>query len=155
MIGRGLVGFLLAAFAVLALRRRFDVVEVRGRSMAPALLPGDRLLVGRVASPRVGDVVLAPDPRDPRRELVKRVSGVDAGGVILTGDNSSESTDGRSFGALPPAAVNWRVIGRYWPPDRIGRVAPAPTRLELADQGGEPACSFPEALIAGEPSLAG
>ena len=151
----GLIWPLLGLVGLVAARRWLDVVEVRGRSMAPALLAGDRLLVARVASPRVGDVVLAPDPRDPRRELVKRVSVLDNAGVILSGDNSSESTDGRSFGALPPAAVNWRVIGRYWPPDRIGRVAPAPTRLELADQGGEPACTFPEALIAGEPSVAG
>ena len=36
-----------ASLAALALRRRLDVVEVRGRSMAPTLLPGDRLLVAR------------------------------------------------------------------------------------------------------------
>jgi signal peptidase I len=155
MIRRGLLGSLLAVIAFLALRRRIDVVEVRGRSMAPALLPGDRLLVARFASPRAGDIVLAPDPRDPRRELVKRVSGIDAAGVVLGGDNSSESTDGRSFGALPLAAVSWRVIGRYWPPERIGQVASAPTLRESTEQGGEPACAFPEALIAGEPSLGG
>jgi signal peptidase I len=155
MIGRGLLGSLLAAIAVLALRRRFDVVEVRGRSMAPALQPGDRLLVARVGPPRVGDVVLAADPRDTRRELVKRVSGLDAGGVMLTGDNRTESTDARSFGALPPAAVTWRVIGRYWPASRIGRISPGPPLLEPVERGGEAACTFPEALIAGGPSLGG
>jgi signal peptidase I len=156
MIGRrGLAGFLLGIVAVLVLRRRLDVVEVRGRSMAPALLPGDRLLVTRIGSPRVGDVVLAADPRDPRRELVKRVSDLDAGGVTLNGDNSMESTDGRTFGALAPDAVRWRVVGRYWPANRIGPVSPAPPRMEEVDQGGEPACTSPDALIACERSLVG
>ncbi|MDQ5840998.1 MAG: S26 family signal peptidase, partial [Chloroflexota bacterium] len=62
-------------------RRWLDVVEVRGGSMAPSLLPGDRLLVeshsyqGR--PPRRGEVVLAADPREPDRELIKRVVSVD------------------------------------------------------------------------------
>ena len=154
MIGRGLAWVLVGAVAWLALRRHLDVVEVRGRSMAPALLPGDRLLVACLGSPRVGDVVLAADPRDPRRELVKRVSALDAGGVTLRGDNRSESTDARTFGAIPPAAAQWRVIGRCWPAGRIGRISPAPALEQDAD-GGEPACTFPEALIAGEPSVAG
>ena len=126
-MGRGLLLWSLqAAIAVLAARRGLDVVDVRGRSMAPALLPGDRLLVARVGSSRVGNVVLAADPRDQRRELVKRVSGLDAGGVTLRGDNPSESTDSRTFGTVPRSAVRWRVIGRYWPPGRIGPVPPAP-----------------------------
>ena len=121
MIRRPLVGVLVVVLAGLAVRRRLDVVEVRGRSMAPALMPGDRLLIARLGPPRVGDVVLAADPRNPRRELIKRVSGLD-GGVLLRGDNRPQSTDARAFGALPPSAVRWRVIARYWPADRIGRV---------------------------------
>ncbi len=66
---RGLAWLLVAVPAIAALRL-LDVVEVRGRSMTPTLQPGDRLLVIR-ARPRTGDVVLAPDPRDGRRELVK------------------------------------------------------------------------------------
>ena len=149
MIGRALVGLLVGSLALLMVRRRLDVVEVRGSSMVPALLPGDRLLVARLAPRRVGDVVLAHDPRDPRRELVKRVSGLEFGRVTLRGDNPSGSTDARTFGSLPPSAVRWRVIGRYWPAGRIGRVAPAPKPLEQDVEGGEPAYAFPEALIAG------
>ncbi len=151
---RGLIWPLLGLVGLLAARRRLDVVQVRGRSMAPALLPGDRLLVARLGSPRVGDVVLAADPRDAGRELVKRVSDVDGGGVTLRGDNPKESTDARTFGAIPPDGVRWRVIGRYWPASRIGRISRAPA-LPPIDQGGEPACTFPEALIAGEPSVVG
>ena len=116
--------------------------------MAPALLPGDRLVVAR-GRPRIGGVVLATDPRDPARELVKRVVGISAGGIELRGDNPVYSTDGRSFGAIDPAAVRWRAIARYWPPPRIGRVPAAIRRLDRVDEGGEPACAVPEALIAG------
>lgn len=128
--------------------RRLDVVEVRGRSMAPTLLPGDRLLVARVRRVEVGDVVLAADPRDASRELVKRVAGIGPGGVALAGDNPAFSTDARAFGAIPASTVRWRVVARYWPPARIGRLASRPA-LTFLDEGGEPACAFPDALIAG------
>lgn len=116
-----LVGLLLASVAILAARHRLDVVEVRGRSMAPTLLPGDRLLVARLPA-RVGDIVLADDPRQAGRELIKRVAAIHARGVVVRGDNPAASTDARAFGALPAQAVVWRVIGRYWPADRIGLV---------------------------------
>ncbi len=151
--GRGLIGSLLlfAGLAMLA-RRRLDVVEVRGRSMAPTLLPGDRLLVMR-RRPRVGDVTITLDPRDPRRELIKRVARIDRSGVHLRGDNPAFSTDTRAFGALPPDSVTWRAVLRYWPRWRMGLIpdAPvAPVARSQIDEGGEPACTVPEALIAGD-----
>ena len=134
---------LLVIGIVLVARRYLDVVEVRGRSMAPALWSGDRLLVIRGGS-RVGDIVLARDPRDPGRELIKRVARIDRSGVVLRGDNPAASTDARTFGIVPANAVGWRVAWRYWPPARVGRVPPAPIV-----EGGESACAFPEALSAG------
>ena len=116
-----------AAGAALA-RHWFDVVEVRGHSMAPALLPGDRLLVmRRRRPPRHGDVVLALDPRDAARELVKRVTSVDARGVELRGDDPRHSSDSTAFGRLPLSAVRWHAVARYWPPERIGAIGPAAT----------------------------
>ena len=133
-----------------ALARRLDVVEVRGRSMAPTLLPGERLVVERLQrSPRVGDVVLAPDPREPSRELVKRITAVDAVGVRLRGDNPAFSTDARVFGTISAESVRWRVVGRLWPVRRAGRIDAAPPALSLLDEGGEPACAVPESLVAG------
>jgi signal peptidase I len=105
-----------------AASRRLDVVEVRGNSMAPTLRPGDRLVVIRLDRlPRVGDVVLAGDPRDSSRELVKRVAAVGRDGVELRGDNPGASTDGRTFGPVPAPAIRWRVRFRYWPLARVGR----------------------------------
>ena len=111
-------------------RRWLDVVEVHGASMAPSLLPGDRLLVesrsyqGR--PPRPGEVVLAADPRKPERELIKRVATVDEGAASadLRGDAPEASTDSREFGAVPLTAIRWRAVFRYWPPLRAGRLSP-------------------------------
>lgn len=108
----GIIGLRLA-------RRSFDVVEVRGRSMVPTLLPGDRLLVARTTAPRPGQIVLAADPRDARRELVKRVVRIDADGVELRGDEPTASTDARTFGRVPLTSVRWRAVLRYWPPRRL------------------------------------
>ena len=131
--GRGTRLLLVLIFLALgaSLGRRLDVVEVRGRSMSPALLPGDRLIAVR-APGRSGDVVLAPDPRDPGRELIKRVTAVSDSGVILRGDNPAASTDARTFGALSPAEVRWRVVARYWPPGRFGLVS----RSQIMDPDG-------------------
>ncbi len=95
--------------------------------MAPALLAGDRLLVERRTfegrAPFVGEVVLAPDPREPSRELIKRVAAVDleAGVAELRGDAPEASTDSRVFGAVPLASIRWRAVARYWPLPRAGR----------------------------------
>ncbi|HEX5578546.1 MAG TPA: nickel-type superoxide dismutase maturation protease [Candidatus Limnocylindria bacterium] len=120
----------LAAIAAagVAAGRRLDVVEVTGQSMAPTLLPGDRLLVEAISFrrrlPRTGEIVLARDPRQPSRELVKRIGHVDAGslGVELTGDSPAESTDSRTFGPVGLDDLRWRVAARVWPPGRIGPV---------------------------------
>jgi nickel-type superoxide dismutase maturation protease len=142
----GLIWPLILLAVGIGARRWLDVVEVRGRSMAPTLLPGDRLLVARLG-PRAGDVVVATDPRDPGRELIKRVASVDAFGVTLRGDNPAASTDARIFGAIPPSRVRWRAVARYWPPERAGAIPAAPAMVE---EGGEDACAFPRALIAGD-----
>lgn len=125
MVG-ALVG---AAAATLLSRRAVDVVEVHGVSMAPTLNPGDRLIVEalsyRSRLPRPGEIVLASDPRLPSRELVKRVGRIDseAGTAELIGDAPGTSTDSRTFGPIPLAALRWRVAARFWPPGRFSLVA--------------------------------
>ena len=110
--------------AVIAGRRLVDIVEVEGGSMAPTLEPGDRLLVEaltyRARPPRVGEMVLAADPRLPSRELIKRIAEIDSatGSAILVGDAPDASTDSRTFGVVPTSAIRWRAVGRYWPPER-------------------------------------
>jgi len=105
-----------------------DAVEVSGRSMIPTLRPGDRLLVEtwtyRRRPPQLGEVVVAPDPRAPTRELVKRLAAVDNGRVTLRGD-AARSTDSRRFGSVPLASVRARAAFRYWPLARAGLIPPA------------------------------
>ena len=116
-----------AVLAVPSVRR----VEVTGGSMAPALLPGDRLVVvGRPAWSRLaasgrwpapGQVVAVRDPRRPARILVKRVAAVDRleGTVTVLGD-APASTDSREFGPVPRSSVLGRAVYRYAPAGRAG-----------------------------------
>lgn len=128
----GFVG-LLAAWPVIGapierLRRSWQArVAIEGRSMEPALEPGDWVLVDPDAylraSPRDDELVLAPDPRQPDRLLIKRVASVAPdGGLELLGDAPDASTDSRRFGTVRPADVRGRPWFRYWPPGRIGRL---------------------------------
>jgi nickel-type superoxide dismutase maturation protease len=113
----------IAARAAMRYRR----FAISGASMQPALEPGDWVLVDEKAYrrrlPRRGHIVVAADPRDPARHLVKRVAGVDLHRQVqLAGDNPDESTDSRHFGPVPANTVRGRVRWRYWPPGRVGAV---------------------------------
>ncbi|HEY5476107.1 MAG TPA: nickel-type superoxide dismutase maturation protease [Tepidiformaceae bacterium] len=108
------------AAAIAWLKWRYSRYAVAGASMEPALHAGDYVVVDRKAFarrlPRPGDVVLAADPREPSRTLVKRVTWVDLHGQLwLEGDNPRESTDSRVFGRVPPRGLVGRVVFRYWP----------------------------------------
>lgn len=122
----------LGAMAAWGLRR----VEVSGDSMAPQLLPGDRLLVRRLGRVSAGDVVALRDPRDPSRALVKRVGATPGGavtcegrvlraggGYLVLGDNLPASTDSRTFGAVPRSALLGVAVWRYAPESRRGGLA--------------------------------
>jgi nickel-type superoxide dismutase maturation protease len=104
-------------------------VAVEGRSMSPTLEPGDWLLADPDAyaemPPATGDLVLVPDPREPSRLLVKRVTGVDDSGreLFVSGDAHEASTDSRSFGSVTASTIEGRPWFRYWPLRRIGRIS--------------------------------
>ena len=101
-------------------------IEVTGESMAPALRPGDRLLVVRRGRARVGDVVAVADPRLPARIMLKRVAHQGPAGLTVLGDNPAASTDSRQLGPLAPATVRGRAFYRYVPADRRGLLYPEP-----------------------------
>lgn len=99
-------------------------VEVAGRSMVPALLPGDWLVATRRGRIRRGSVVVLAHPDRPL-DLVKRVRGVPGDRVdgwllgsdeyLVHGDNPGASSDGRRFGPVPRRAIEGVVRARYWP----------------------------------------
>jgi nickel-type superoxide dismutase maturation protease len=119
-------GLGLARGRLLPLLPVFRVV-VEGGSMEPTLYAGERLLIrGKLlgGASRIvrGDIAVVPDPREPSRLLVKRVGSVVADRLYLVGDNPEASTDSRVFGAVERDAILGRVISRYWPPERAGRL---------------------------------
>ncbi|HEX6061799.1 MAG TPA: nickel-type superoxide dismutase maturation protease [Candidatus Limnocylindria bacterium] len=100
-------------------------VAVAGQSMEPTFRDGDWLLVRRLRRPpRPGEVVVATDPREPKRLLVKRVRSIAPDGVTIEGDHAdpAASTDSRQFGPIPPTAVLGHPVLRYAPLGRIGLV---------------------------------
>jgi signal peptidase I len=77
-----------AVIAVLAARRHFVVVRVSGVSMAPAFLPGDRVLVRRGAGDRVrtGTVVVLWPPEDdflPDADRPSTAGDAGGGGLLI------------------------------------------------------------------------
>jgi nickel-type superoxide dismutase maturation protease len=97
---------------------------VRDTSMRPALEPGDRLVIGRWLRPRKGDIVVAQDPEQQSIILVKRVASLTRNGhVVLHADNPNVSRDSRHFGPVPRRLIVGRVLYRYLPGERRGRVA--------------------------------
>lgn len=111
-------------------------IQIPSASMAPTLVPGDRVIVARtlyaasgrpaidrwlpVRAPRRGDVVWFASPLVPGDRLVKRCAAtasqrfagerVAAGRLAVVGDHSAASLDSRVFGTVPVDAVRGRVV---------------------------------------------
>src|SRR5437879_4636659 len=100
--------------------RRFVVAET---SMRPSLEPGDRVLVSWWHPLRPGDIVVV---RDPERHLtfgVKRIASINAdGSVVVRGDSPNVSRDSRDYGPVPRRLIIGRVVFRYLPAERRGRI---------------------------------
>jgi nickel-type superoxide dismutase maturation protease len=89
-------------------------LRLHDTSMAPALRPGDRLIVNRWSRPRRGDIVVVRDPEYPKRLLVKRLADrTSQGDYVLHADNPNVGRDSRHFGALPPTLMVGKVVWRY------------------------------------------
>jgi nickel-type superoxide dismutase maturation protease len=91
--------------------------------MLPAFRDGDLVLVDAGAytdlPPCPGDVVLVAHPYRSDVRLVKRVARLTSDGrVFVVGDNPSESTDSRNFGALRACQILGQVKERVATPDR-------------------------------------
>eukprot|EP01023_Acetabularia_acetabulum_P051932 TRINITY_DN5750_c1_g1_i1.p1 TRINITY_DN5750_c1_g1~~TRINITY_DN5750_c1_g1_i1.p1 ORF type:complete len:282 (+),score=27.12 TRINITY_DN5750_c1_g1_i1:131-976(+) len=92
---------------------------------------------------KVGDVILAWAPDNPRKLICKRVLGlggdvinvppahflgeyqrvrIPPGRMWLQGDNFTNSTDSREYGPVPQALVCGKVIYKLWPLGAIGPV---------------------------------
>ena len=59
----------------------------------------------------------------PGSTVVVTESRVPSGYVLPLGDNRDNSHDGRYFGPVPEGTINGRVVGRFWPLNRISSLA--------------------------------
>ena len=92
-------------------RRRAILVE--GDSMLPALKNGDAVLVDPNAKIAAGDVVLAKHPFKASVMILKRLAEIDENGNhFVVGDNLPESTDSRTFGAIPAKSILGKAVCR-------------------------------------------
>lgn len=95
--------------------------------MEPTLRAGDWLLVDPRAfearPPHPGDLLVAADPRQPTRWLVKRVADVlPDGRLTLTGDHAAHAADAEIIAPISAESVIGRPWFRYWPLRRAGRL---------------------------------
>jgi phage repressor protein C with HTH and peptisase S24 domain len=94
---------------------------VHGRSMAPTLADGDRLLVSYAAVPAAGDVVVARFPDGTvavKRALEQRALRAGGTGWWLLSDNPDEGVDSRHRGPVASESVLAVVLLRLWPSPR-------------------------------------
>ena len=92
-------------------------MRVSGSSMLPELQPGEEILFDpkayRQKSPQVGDIVVARHPYQPI-QIIKRVAVVlEDGSCFLIGDNTSSSTDSRSYGFIPLKKILGKVTSKF------------------------------------------
>lgn len=87
----------------------FYLRRIMGDSMMPAFRPGQIVLACRTQRPKVGSVIII---RQNGLEKIKRLAKNRPGEIYVLGDNPTNSTDSRSLGWLPQAAIKARVI---WP----------------------------------------
>jgi nickel-type superoxide dismutase maturation protease len=105
--------------------RRFMVEDT---SMRPTLQPGDRLVVLQWPSAKLnrGDLVVLKEPDRQLTFAVKRVAGLEPNGdVIVHADNPNVSRDSREYGPVARQLIVGRVIFRYLPAERRGRLSAA------------------------------
>ena len=100
---------------LLRLRRR---IRVTGASMRPTLNVGDELFYDprayRSSQPDIDEIVVACDPRQRTRKIIKRVRDVrEDGRIDLRSDNAIEGADSRQFGPVSPDLILGRVTSRF------------------------------------------
>jgi signal peptidase I len=118
-----------ASLVVRRARRGPWRAEVAEGSMAPALLPGDWLLLDPTGGhwPRPGSIVVIREPGSGIL-AIKRVAargkspGLEPRESWLLGDAPAGSIDSRAYGPLDADALVARAWFRYGPPGRIGRL---------------------------------
>ena len=102
---------------ILWLLRKRKRMRVIGESMQPLLQPGEEILIDisayQKSLPKIGDIIVAFHPYHANFPIVKRIISIDNGDCFLQGDNKSESTDSRSYGAIKLDRIMGKVTCRF------------------------------------------
>jgi len=91
-------------------------MQVEGYSMWPTLKPKDRVIVRpfdqHAAFPAIGigAIVVCLHPQQPLRQVIKRLSDLEDGQLILLGDCPDASTDSRQWGGVPRTCLIGEVV---------------------------------------------
>lgn len=135
--GLGLGAAILFAGVVIVSGRRFTRVAVSGHSMEPGLRAGDWLLIDRTETVFVPtDVVVARDPRERRRLIVKRVRDVDTDFQLWLASDHPAHVD-EVIGPVDPAHVLGLARLRYWPLARVAVIGSGSGRAPDGRSAGE------------------
>jgi phage repressor protein C with HTH and peptisase S24 domain len=100
---------------------RWGFALVTGRSMAPTLAEGDRLLVSYRRTPGAGDVVVARFADGTvavKRAAERRTTRTGAPGWWLLSDDPDAGVDSRHRGVVGDADVIAVTVARVWPRPR-------------------------------------
>lgn len=91
----------------------FSIFRVEDHSMKPNFNEGDYVVISRwYKKPKSGDVIVFSD-KESGRHMIKRIERIDNFDYIfVVGDNSEESVDSRSFGAISNNSIVGKVIFR-------------------------------------------
>ena len=82
--------------------------------MAPTISDGENVLYDPWPKVKAGDIVFTPHPFIQSVKILKRVSKIDTdGNMTLVGDNETESTDSRTFGAISIKSTQGRVVCKW------------------------------------------
>ncbi|MCL5429915.1 MAG: nickel-type superoxide dismutase maturation protease [Candidatus Marsarchaeota archaeon] len=87
-----------------------SILKVADISMEPAIRDGDYVFVNRMSKIfRDGEVVVLKHPKSGMR-LIKRIRGIKDNRFFVVGDNTDNSEDSRSFGAVDVSNVIGKVL---------------------------------------------
>jgi signal peptidase I len=85
LINAFLINSLLASFTIPTIK----AYKLPAASMAPTLMIGDHLIVNKNyytnGKPQRGDVVIFPDPSDPRKDFIRRIIGLPGEKIEIVG----------------------------------------------------------------------
>ena len=87
-------------------------------------LPGDTVEVANGRLYRNENTVSEPYLKDNYIIYKYGLAQVPPGNLFVLGDNRNNSDDSTVWGFLPAENMRGKVIFRYWPPNRLGRITP-------------------------------